>query len=258
MARPANTFGWADISSTDQEAAKDFYTSLFGWEAVDEPLPESGYYTNFKKDGKPVAGLASTMAEGMPSMWNSYVMVDSADKAAEAARQAGGEVFMEPMDVMEFGRTAFLADPSGAPFGVWEAGAHKGAEAIDEPGSMMWNELATSDVDASRSFYEKAFGWTFDGMDMGGGLTYYVDQRGEQGYSGLMGMSDQTWPVGTPSHWDVYFRVDDVDATVQKAVELGGTDISGKIEVPEIGEMNYLQDPTGAFFYVMKPAPRAE
>ncbi len=255
MARPTNTFGWADISSTDQNAAKEFYSGLFGWEAQDEPMPEGGYYTNFTKGGKSVAGLGSTMAEGMPSMWNSYVMVDSADDATEAARKAGGQVFMEPMDVMEFGRMAFLADPSGAPFGVWESRAHKGAEAIDEPGTMMWNELATSDVDASKSFYEKSFGWSFEGMDMGEGLTYYVDQRGEQGYSGVMAIGGG-WPVGTPSHWDVYFQVDDVDTTVKKAVELGGTDISGKIEVPGIGEMNYLQDPTGAFFYVMKPAPR--
>ena len=147
MTIPRDTFGWVDLASTDQEAAKKFYSELFEWEAQDGPLPDGGYYTNFTKDGKAVAGLGATMAEGMPSMWSSYVLVDSADEKTKAAKEAGGQVFMEPMDVMEFGRMAFLADPSGAAFGLWEPKTHKGAEMYGDHGSLAWNELATRDLD---------------------------------------------------------------------------------------------------------------
>ncbi|MGI8518179.1 MAG: VOC family protein [Acidimicrobiia bacterium] len=257
MTIPRDTFGWVDLASTDQEAAKKFYSELFDWEAQDGPLPDGGYYTNFTKDGKAVAGLGATMAEGMPSMWSSYVLVDSADEKTKAAKEAGGQVFMEPMDVMEFGRMAFLADPSGAAFGLWEPKTHKGAEMYGDHGSLVWNELATRDLEAARPFYEKFFGWEWESMDMGEGNMYHLGGVGEDKRAGGLHMGEM-WPAEVPAHWDVYFAVDEHEAAAKKAVELGATDMSGVIDVPMAGLMHYLQDPTGAFFYILQPAPRPE
>lgn len=257
MTIPRDTFGWVDLASTDQETAKKFYSELFDWEPQDAPLPDGGYYTNFKKDGKTVAGLGSTMAEGMPSIWSSYVLVDDAEKTVKAAKDAGGQVFMEPMDVMEFGRMAFVADPSGAAFGLWEPKSHQGVEMFGEHGSLVWNELATRELEAARAFYEKVFGWSWDSTDMGEGGTYYLGGVGNDKRAGGIEMGEM-WPAEVPAHWDVYFAVDDHDSAAKKAVELGATDMSGPIEVPSAGTMHYLQDPTGAFFYILEPEPQPE
>ncbi len=252
MEHPHNRFGWVDHSSTDQDTAKKFYSELFGWEGTDEEIPTGGYYTNFRKDGKQVAGLGGAQDPNMPSLWNSYLIVDSADEAVKAAKEAGARLFMEPMDVMEFGRMAFLADPSGAAFGVWEPKSHHGAEVQGEPGSVMWMELASTDVDKARKFYEEAFGWKWDEMDMGDGQTYYVEGPEKQQNSGAMQMSENV-PAGTPSHWAVYFQVGDIDASAKKATDLGATDVSGRIDAPGVGLMHLLADPTGATFYIMEP-----
>lgn len=254
MTIPRDQFGWVDLASTDQESAKRFYSELFDWESRDDPLPDGGYYTNFSKDGKAVAGLGSTMGEGMPSMWSSYVLVDSADETTKAATEAGGRVLMEPMDVMEFGRMALIADPSGAVFGLWEPKNHGGAEMYGDHGSLVWNELATRDLEKARPFYEKALGWSWSSMDMGGGSTYYLGGVGTDKRAGGIDMGEM-WPAEVPAHWDVYFAVDDHEAAAKKAVELGATDMSGATEVPNAGTMHYLADPTGAFFYILQPEP---
>ena len=61
----------------------------------------------------------------------------------------GGMVFMEPMDVLDVGRMGIFADPAGAVFGVWQPGTHAGAGVVNEPGTLCWNELITTDVDGA-------------------------------------------------------------------------------------------------------------
>ncbi len=256
MTIPRDHVGWIDLASTDQDAAKEFYSKLFDWEARDEPLPDGGYYTNFAKDGKAVAGLGSAF-EGMPSMWTSYILVDDADKTAQAVKEAGGQVFMEPMEVMQYGRMAMVSDPSGAAIGLWQPAEHKGAEVWGESGALTWSELATRDLDAARPFYEKVFGWDWTPVDMGERGNYYLGGVGKEQRAGGIDMGDM-WPAEVPAHWDVYFGVDDHEAAAKKAVDLGATDMSGPIEVPMAGKMHYLQDPTGAFFYILEAEPQPE
>ena len=67
---------------------------------------------------------------------------EDADKTAELIKSKGGMVFMDPFDVLDAGRMAIAADPGGAPFGLWQAKQHTGAELVNEPGSLSWNEPA--------------------------------------------------------------------------------------------------------------------
>ncbi len=155
------TFSWADLSTTDTDGAKAFYTGLFGWDTEDNPMPEGGVYTMLSKGGKAVAALSQLQAEGQPVVWNSYVTVDSADAAAAAAREGGATLISDPFDVMDVGRMAVIQDPEGAVFCVWEPRTSIGAERVNEPGALAINQLNTSDSDRAQEVYAGVFGWRF-------------------------------------------------------------------------------------------------
>src|SRR5947208_458155 len=90
------TFSWADLSTTDQDAAKGFYGELFGWEYTDNPVGDGAVYSMATVDGKSVAAISGQPEQqreaGVPPMWNSYVTVASADDAAAKAGELGANV----------------------------------------------------------------------------------------------------------------------------------------------------------------------
>ncbi|MGH2716899.1 MAG: VOC family protein [Thermoleophilaceae bacterium] len=106
------------MSTTDTDAAKRFYTGLFGWDHDDRPIPEDGVYTMLLRDGKEVAALFSAQP-GMPTSWNSYVTVESADSTAATATDVGGSLMAEPPMDVPGGRILVVQDPQGAIFGLF-------------------------------------------------------------------------------------------------------------------------------------------
>src|SRR5687767_15008712 len=99
---PHGTFSWADLGTTDQAAARDFYTTLFGWEAEENDMGDGQTYTMLKLNGKTVCALYQQRPEmadqGVPPFWLSYVTVDDADKVTERTKELGGQAIMGPMD----------------------------------------------------------------------------------------------------------------------------------------------------------------
>lgn len=243
---PDGMFSWVDLTTTDIEAAHAFYSGLFGWEPDPQPLPGGGSYTNFRIDGYSVAGGGQMMPEmqasGAPSVWVSYVNHSDIDAVAARATEAGGTVFMPPMDVMDQGRMALIMDPTGAPFGVWQPGLHIGAQIVNQPNSLVWNELQTRDSEAARAFYHAVFGWNDRTDDSG----YLMWQEGDRVHCGAMSL-DPAWG-DAPSNWLVYFLVEDIDAAAARVVELGGQVVHGPAAAGELGRMIVAQDPQGATF----------
>src|SRR5262249_42936702 len=89
---PAGSFWWIELATTDQNEAKSFYSSLFGWVVTDNPMGPDDFYTIFKIDGRDAAA-AYTMrkeqrAQGVSPHWMVYVAVDNADQAAAKAAKA--------------------------------------------------------------------------------------------------------------------------------------------------------------------------
>src|SRR5687768_13698264 len=148
----AGTPCWVDVTSPELERSVAFYTKLFGWTADRDPRPEAGGYTMFSKDGKLVAAASPPQQDGMPSFWSTYIASDDVDATAAKIREAGGSLMMEPFDVFEAGRMVVAQDPTGAAFGVWQAGAHHGAQLANEPGSFTWNECQTTDPATAAEF----------------------------------------------------------------------------------------------------------
>ena len=267
---------WIDTSQPDPPAAAEFYAALFGWELEEMMPPEGpGHYIVGRLHGGDVAAVSS-VPPGAPAMamWNTYIWVDSADETTQKVAAAGGSVLTEPFDVMEAGRMAVLADPAGAVFCAWQAGAHKGANVVNEPGSLNFNVLNTTDLDGARSFYGAVFGW--ETLDLGGGgvlwtLPGYCDflEQRDPGLRERMAASGapagfedvvaSLMPLtgdraGTPPHWGVTFAVEDADATAARASELGARILVAPFDAPWV-RMAVIADPQGAVFTASQYVP---
>lgn len=250
-------FCWVDLGTTDAPAAKRFYTGLFGWSAEDMPMGDGMSYTMFHLGGKSVAALyqqdpQQQQAMGIPPNWLSYICVESADEAAGRAKTLGGGVLMEPFDVLDVGRMAIIQDPTGAVVALWEPRRHIGAGVIEEPNTLAWNELATTDTGRAGDFYAGLLGWAAERQQYGP-IDYTVFKQGDRMNGGMMAIAADWGPV--PPHWLVYFAVEDCDATTAAAERLGGTVHMAPTDIPRVGRFAMIRDPQAAIFAVIKFAP---
>ncbi len=248
---PDGLFSWIDLSTTDPEGAKAFYGGLFGWEFRDRPTDVGTIYTMCQIDGYDVAGLSGMspdmIEQGVPPVWISYVKHNDVDSVAAKVGEAGGILMFPPMDVMTAGRMTLLQDPTGAPLGIWQPKEHIGAQLVNMPNTLIWNELQTRDSAAARAFYTQVFDWGYD-EDANG---YGMFKVGDRIQAGMMQM-DENWDANIPANWAVYFMVTDVAATVVKAQELGGSILVPVTSAGEMGQFSVIGDPQGGVFTVMQ------
>jgi predicted enzyme related to lactoylglutathione lyase len=207
---------------------------------------EAGHYTIVSKGGRQVAAISPAQDPG-PPRWTTYVNVDDIDSTSAKVKDAGGQVVFGPMDVMSQGRMAIFSDTTGAFVAAWQPGDHKGAQLVNETGALCWNELATSDIARSKEFYGEVFGWTFGGSD-----EYAEAQVAGRPVAGLM-PRPANLPAEVPDHWLVYFGVDDVDSSAERATGLGATLVVPGTDIPSTGRFAVLVDPQGAAFAIFRP-----
>lgn len=246
-------FSWTDLSTPEPAKVKGFYEALFGWETEDMPAGEGMTYTMFRKGGKDVAGLGAQppeqTAQGIPPSWNSYITVDDVDAVTDQVEGLGGQVIMAPMDVMDAGRMAVIQDSTGAVVCLWQPLNHRGAGLFNEHGALTWNELATRDQASATAFYERLLGWSYDQMQSPAG-PYEVIMNQDRPNGGILQMNHQ-WPEHVPSHWMVYFAVDDVAESTKKVEELGGSVHRPPFEIG-VGKMSVVADPSGGVFTLFR------
>ncbi len=237
-------FCWAELSTSDGPGAKAFYTSLFGWEAVDNPMGPDMVYTMLNLNGQSAGALYQDNSGKTPPHWETYVSVDDVEAAAARAKELGGTILAEPMDVMEFGRMAVVQDPTGAVFCMWQPKQHIGYTVINEPGSVCWNELYTRDTAAAATFYSGLFGYGAKQSEMP--MPYTELQLDGKSIAGMMNLGPEH--EGVPPHWNIYFTVANCDETYAKATQLGATTLMPPMDVPGVGKMAMMRDPQGAVF----------
>jgi predicted enzyme related to lactoylglutathione lyase len=248
------TPSWVDLATRDVDASAAFYGGLFGWEIESAgPPEETGGYGLFKLGGHRVAGVGPLMQQDQPAVWSTYVSADDADAVAARATQAGGAVIVEPMDVMDAGRMAFVVHPAGGATGVWQPRRTIGAELVNEPGAVAWFELHTGDTDGAKAFYSAVFGWAADDQQLGD-TTYTVFELGGRP---VAGMSSNLAAEGQ-AFWLTYFEVSDCDTTVARAQELGGSASWPAAEMEGVGRFAGLADPHGTQFAVITSAQPEE
>jgi predicted enzyme related to lactoylglutathione lyase len=240
---PPGTFCWADLGTTDAAAAQEFYTGLFGWDAEPLPAGEGGVYVMFRIRGRDVSALyemGESERSQLSAHWSSYVSVDDVEAMAEKATGLDASVVAEPFDVMDSGRMAVLRDPTGAHVHLWQPGRHAGAGRVNEPGCIVWNELATPDSERAGTFYEELLGWEPESDATG----YSTIRKGDQLIGGIRPLRDQE-----PPNWLIYFGVEDVEKGVEHVRANGGEVLAGPAEVT-VGKIAVVRDPQGAMFAI--------
>jgi predicted enzyme related to lactoylglutathione lyase len=254
---PNGTPCWVDVLVTDPAAAKTFYSSLFGWDIPDGP-PEAGGYAMCMMNGRAVAAI-SPKQEGnpFPNCWSTYLASDDVEATVAKATEAGGKFMMEPMDVMTAGRMAFGMDPTGAPYGIWQAGDHKGVGVYNEPGALVWNELMTRDYEGAKAFYGTVFGYEYEQMGDGTNFQYSTIKRSDGEVIGGIGAMGAEEPADMAPEWTTYFNVADTDAMAAKAVELGATVLREPWDTP-FGRMAMIQGPQGETFSIAQAPPQSD
>jgi uncharacterized protein len=237
---PPGDFCWTELTTTDWKKASEFYTSLLGLTANAMPFdPTQPPYVMLQKNGRNVCGLFEN--KQVKPAWLSYVNVTSADETAKKAKSLGAKVLAEPFDVQDVGRMTTIEDKQGAKFAIWQAKRHKGAEVINEPGTMCWNELSTNDIESARKFYSALFNWK---LKISPGYT--EAHVGEVATAGIHDMAKEM-----PPFWMPYFAVTDCDASTKTAKSLGARTHKENTDIPEVGRFTLMADPWGGTFAVI-------
>jgi predicted enzyme related to lactoylglutathione lyase len=245
--QPDGTPTWIDLGVPDLDRAMAFYGSLFGWEFE---TAATGHYTTCLLRGRRVAAIAQDPdPDASRRWWNVYLATADCDATARRVTDAGGTLVQGPMDMMDRGRVALADDPVGARFGLWQGRAHIGAEVVNEPGSLVRNDLITPTPEPARAFYAAVFGYTLDrNEDLPGFDFTFLRRPDGHEIGGVMGLPD-----APRSAWSTTFEVADTDAVVERATAGGGS--AGAPEDFIYGRMATITDPFGAEFSVIARPP---
>jgi hypothetical protein len=241
---------WTDLSTSDPEGARKFYSAIFGWKVEVNPDPQYGGYALAKAGGKDVAGIGPKQMDEAPTAWTVYIGTPDAAETAKKAEAAGGKIIAPVMEVGDQGHMAIIQDPSGAYLGLWQAGKMQGVQSTGS-NAMGWAELNARGFDKAEPFYKKLFGW-------GEKKTPAVNENPEYTEFQLHGDSvaggqemNPMVPEQVSSYWMVYFNVDNVDKAFDKVIEHGGKEMLSPMDMPG-GRFAIVSDPQGAAFGILK------
>jgi predicted enzyme related to lactoylglutathione lyase len=250
MTATTNAPAWVDLASSDSAAARDFYGRLFGWDIEVNSDPQYGGYALARIGGKDAAGIGGKLDPNAPTAWSVYLGTDDIDALAQRVSDAGGTVVMQPFDVGDQGRMAVFQDPSGAFISSWQ-GTRMGGFQTQGAGSFGWAELNARGVDKALPFYTGVFGWGTRSSEMGPDQPPYNEfLKDGASVAGAWEMSPMV-PAEVPSYWQVYFSVDDVDASFKQALELGAHELLAPQDMPG-GRFAIVSDPQGASFGLLR------
>ncbi|WP_133905453.1 VOC family protein [Actinophytocola oryzae] len=199
--QPTGTPTWLDLHVPNLTEAMEFYGTVFGWSYDENELG-----TTCLLRGRPVAGMRVGTGG-----WRVHLATDDCDTTAKAVVASGGSVVEEPHDVGDLGRAALVVDRVGATVGLWQAGTFPGCGLVNEPDTLVRNDLVTGSPGPAREFYVTVFGFTLDGNpDVDFDFTFLRRPDGHE-VGGIMGLP------GAPSAWHTVFEVADTDATLASA-----------------------------------------
>ena len=239
---------WADLWTSDVEASRAFYSQLFGWEAQ-EPSEEFGGYFMFNLNGAPIAGGMGDMGDMKANdSWKIYLSTDDIASATAGLVKLGGQSLAPPMPVADLGQNSVFVDPTGAHLGAWQPRTFPGFTTMNEPGAPSWFELMTRDYATALAFYIAIFSWRTE-VEGDTEDFRYSTMRHPSTDEQLAGVMDASsfLPEGVPSHWSIYWDVEDVDSSVATTQRLGGGLVDGPQDTP-YGRMATVTDPCGALF----------
>ncbi len=235
---------WSEYAATDVEVAKRFLCGLFGWQSRTKHFgAEGGYTTFFIREGKrsrDVAGLLSLSdldGAGSRGCWMPVMRVHSVDAVTAKSCELGAAVLAPPTGFTGLDRHAILAGPSGICYALFDA---RDGHVCRGPGCVRWSELRVTDPSKTALFCWQAFGWLAESVrDVDWSLRVVYMHGGER----ILSMCKAT--SGEISRCLPCIETPDLDASVAKAIELGGTLIERRDDDPIHGRCARIADPLG-------------
>ncbi|MET3920842.1 VOC family protein [Arthrobacter sp. UYEF20] len=251
----AGEVSWADLQTPDVEAAKSFYSAVFGWRYEDLPTPDGRSYSKAFLADDLVTVIApqnpQQEAAGAPGQWNIYFAADDARAIAEEAPNAGGSVQFGPEAVADTGVMVFLEAPGGGTTGVWQAGTHFGSARQNEAGALAWAELLTPEPQPAVGFLQQLFGHEVTEYPQGDGGTYTTLMVNGTEVAGIAPLAADDY-ASRKAGWQVYFGVSSVAEAVEAAVAAGAAVLVEPEAIEEAGTVATLKDPQGGVFSVVE------
>jgi predicted enzyme related to lactoylglutathione lyase len=248
-------FVWRELFTKDVEAAKRFYTAMFGWTAEDRPMGPDWSYTIWKLGDKQIGGMMDVanmpaQAQDVPPHWALYVSVPNVDEAAARAIAAGGKVLGECHEIPGVGRFAATQDPQGAILNLFRSASGDPEDVMPGTGEFCWENLSATNATESIAYYEKVVGWGSLPMEGSDGQTTLFTAAFQGKPTPLASVGQA--PEGSTAHWGTFVGVESVKKATQKAVELGGKVYIERMEIPGTGAFGLIEDPTGAMIFVFE------
>jgi hypothetical protein len=202
-------FVWGDLISQDVEGSKAFYGGLFGWS-----FSTNGRYSTVMNGGVPIAGIVKARDEERGTEWIGNLSVTDVDRATEIFRKRG-TVDLEPVDAPDRGRISLVSTPGGAISLLVRATGGDPPDADPVVGGWLWWELWTHDVPGSLALLVEATGIEPETIDLNG-EAYHVLRDAKARRAGINDAPPEVHPT-----WLPYFRVADLDVSIEQAVALG-------------------------------------
>jgi|SRR5579871_2233768 len=244
------SFCWAELFTNNDSKSKDFYAHLFSWTYSQCPMPDGTEYNHATISDGAVGGIMQInedmKKQGMVPHWNAYIAVNDVDATIKTAIKFGAEVVMPAMDVPNAGRMAFIKDPTGAHISLWQSNnPDKKSAPRNAHGMVGWNELMTTDAQKAKQFYTNVFGWETVAEEFNG-KSYISYTLGGLFVAGMMEIGPEMGPM--PSCWALYFTTNNLELSRRLAKDLGASELSPVIDLPNIGKLVVIKDPQDATF----------
>ena len=239
------TFIGADLITEDAEAASRFYADLFGWDV--EKVEDGGYRINHK--GRLIASISQIDASGgdaKRSFWLVALAVNDIKQAMRSAAENNAEVYEKVTTVKNYGKFAVIGDGEKAPVMFIQSGKTP-IGGTTGPGSWVWAELWTDDIDKATTFYADVVGVGHDTTDRGGRAYHLFTSQGEP-RTGIVKIPAELEDV--KPGWAPYVDVVDLDTTKARVKDLGGRVIFATENNPARGAIALIIDPTGAALFI--------
>lgn len=243
-------FTWFDLATPALGEAQAFYQDLFGW-SYRSPGPTAEAYVLALNAGRPVAGMFRAEPPGGEqdgATWLALLSVENVDAAVDAARRAGGSVEVAPAEVPRRGRHALLRDPSDAIFGVLRAAGGDPPDREVPVGGIIWVDLFALDVEAMATFYAGVAPYTPSVRQIADGASGRLLNASGRPRAGIVPVDEEA----NRAAWVPYVRVEDVQATLDRAVEGGGFVIVAPDPALLDGNLGVFVDPNGAVTGVVR------
>ena len=248
-ATPTNTyqygqFIWHDLITPNPKKAMEFYSSLFGW--TYETLGKEGQqYHVIYHNGKPIGGIIELNAAEHPAgEWLSSISVPDVEKAVAYNTQKGGKTLFKIAHFTGRGKSALVQDPQGAYISFVHSDTGDPVF-MSENNNWLWNELWTSNMDASLFYYQGLVPYKSEKVD-DQVVPYFLFENNGNKLSGVM----QNPVENMRSAWVPYIKVEDVDALAEKAESLGAVIMLKPDQSIRNNSVSIIQDPNGAPFAV--------